>query len=54
MDGEWFGWGMKFILFVFANLCLTCGLSALDFQETKKLAEGGDALAQFNLGFVAV
>jgi uncharacterized protein len=50
VDGEWFGWGMKFILFIFTTLFLTCGLSALDFQETKKLAEGGDASAQYNLG----
>ena len=41
---------MKFILHIFATLFLTCGLSALGFKETKKLAEGGDAEEQFNLG----
>ncbi len=41
---------MKSISFIFAYLFLTCGLSALDFQETKKLAEGGSVLAQSELG----
>jgi TPR repeat protein len=41
---------MKSISFIFAYLFLTCGLSALDFQETKKLAEGGSGLAQYSLG----
>ena len=50
MDGEWFGWEMKSISFIFAYLFFTCGLSALGFKETKKVAEGGDANAQLNLG----
>ena len=41
---------MKFISFIFAYLFLICGLSALDFQETKQLAEGGNSIAQQNLG----
>ena len=41
---------MKAILFIFVSLFLTCGLTALDFQKTKKLAEGGDKIAQYNLG----
>ena len=43
---------MKFISY-FVYLLLTCGLSALDFQGTKQLAEGGNSIAQWhNLGFI--
>ena len=50
VDG-WVGL-MKCVLFAFAILFLTCGVSALDFQETKKLADGGDKTAQYNLGWI--
>ena len=47
---------MKITLFaLIAGLLMLGGCAhELDFQVTKKLAEGGDKIAQSNLGFMVI
>ena len=52
MNGIGYAYAMKFILFAFAIVFFPCGLTALDIQVSKKLAEGGDKSAQSNLGLI--